>query len=305
MFRPLKSEDFKQINALLAAGLTEDTTWTATTMIGWLKELSPSVVVTERYILLQYSLGDITVFPSPLVGKKEDYSAAVDALEAMGVNRIQQVTPWQAQLLKERGYEIQKSEGEEEYIYDTEALVSLKGKKYHAKRNFINSADYPYLLRPYRTDDYDGIVELMYRWKSHAEGAEDIRDYDYEWKTIRATLQKSDFEMELTALTRVLSDLEGFNCIAAILESEGKIIGFAVGERMASGGGVMYFEKADTAYKGVYAVLDHLFLKEYFSDVRFINKQEDLGIEGLRKSKLSYHPVRFAERYLATKPKGR
>ena len=249
-------------------------------MIGWLKELSPSVVVTERYILLQYSLGDITVFPSPLVGKKEDYSAAVDALEAMG-------------------------EGEEEYIYDTEALVSLKGKKYHAKRNFINSADYPYLLRPYRTDDYDGIVELMYRWKSNAERTEDIRDYDYEWKTIRATLQKSDFEMELTALMRVLSDLEGFNCIAAILESEGKTIGFAVGERMASGGGVMYFEKADTAYKGVYAVLDHLFLKEYFSDVRFINKQEDLGIEGLRKSKLSYHPVRFAERYLATKPKGR
>ena len=88
-----------------------------------------------------------------------------------------------------------------------------------------------------------------------------------------------------------------------MLITDGKIIGFAAGEILPNGIGTIYFEKGDIDYKGIYPLLDNAFCKKHFDGgvVKYINKQEDMGVEGLRKSKLSYNPVKFAERYNAKK----
>ena len=78
-------------------------------------------------------------------------------------------------------------------------------------------------------------------------------------------------------------------------------MGFALGEILPTNVGAIYFEKGDIAFKGIYPLIDNLFCKKHFNEVRFINKQEDMGLEGLRKSKLSYNPVKLHNRFVAKK----
>ena len=81
-----------------------------------------------------------------------------------------------------------------------------------------------------------------------------------------------------------------------MLEVDGRIVGFEFGERLASNNGIVHIEKGDINYDGVYPMLCHAFAAKHFKDVSFINRQEDMGLDGLRKSKLSYHPCGFVEK---------
>ena len=114
-------------------------------------------------------------------------------------------------------------------------------------------------------------------------------------------LEKVEVDEEILVLDGVVKDLKGYNCYADVLVVNDEIVGFAAGETMPNGIGALYFEKADIDYRGIYPLLDNLFCKAHFGEVKYINKQEDMGIEGLRKSKLSYNPVAMAERYTAVK----
>ena len=87
-----------------------------------------------------------------------------------------------------------------------------------------------------------------------------------------------------------------FDYFADVLEVDGRIVGFEFGERLASNNGIVHIEKGDINYDGVYPMLCHAFAAKHFKDVSFINRQEDMGLDGLRKSKLSYHPCGFVEK---------
>ena len=80
------------------------------------------------------------------------------------------------------------------------------------------------------------------------------------------------------------------------MEVDGKIVGFETGELTASNVGIVHLEKGDTDYDGIYPSLCQMFAAKHFAGVRFINRQEDMGLEGLRKSKESYHPCGFVEK---------
>ena len=85
-----------------------------------------------------------------------------------------------------------------------------------------------------------------------------------------------------------------------ILLVKDEIIGVTVGEKINSDTALIHLEKGNTEYAGVYPFINQLIVQTYFSDTLYINREEDMGIEGLRKAKLSYNPAFLIEKFTAS-----
>lgn len=233
------------------------------------------------------------VYMPPLT-ESANFAAATDALREFcldggGEFYITSCRPEEFSLLDPAKYAIdekQDSRNFAEYLYRPSDLIELPGKKYHAKRNFIkrfiNTYSENYVFRSYEERDRDGVCELFGNW-SQSKSFDGYFDNS----------QKQEKRLVGKALDYAAKYDDFF---ADVLEVGGRIVGFEFGERLASGNGIVHIEKGDIGYEGVYPMLCHAFAEKHFADVTFVNRQEDMGLEGLRKSKLSYHPCAFVEK---------
>ena len=167
-----------------------------------------------------------------------------------------------------------------DYVYSVEDLISLKGKKYHAKKNhfnsFVNSYDYAY--HKITLENIKACEECALRWI-----LERNHDPDREEYIAAKTMFEKYFELGLKG---------------AFLTVDGKIAALTVGENNF-GTVIIHVEKADPEIKGAYAAINKMFLENEFPDAKYVNREEDLGIEGLRKAKLSYNPLVLLEKITA------
>lgn len=171
-----------------------------------------------------------------------------------------------------------------EYIYNTADLIELKGKKYHGKKNHVNSflKTYSYEIKTINTDKVKkDCMELLHKW--HEE--------------VAVTVDK-EMLMEIDAIRDLFKELHFFDLDSIAIYIDGDLAGFAVGERVNDKMAVIHVERGEISYKGIYSFLNKQFLVESFSDTEFVNRQEDTGNEGLRKAKQSYHPVKMVKKYL-------
>lgn len=302
MHTPTKS-DLEQIYSILGKTNAEDTSYAKTTMVGWFKEGAPLVKVGDDYALFSGTVNSgKRLYWSPLALNNEALKKAISIAENSGATSFHNVTEEQKSTYENLGYTLTPSRDYYEYLYSPDDLIELKGKKFHSKRNFINGFNTPYEFRSYLPSDREKVDELLYKWSYlHIDhGVDYSQEEGWHLHDIKEVIKN---DPEIRALHSVLDDLEGYNCFADILATlDGKIIGFALGEILPTGVGCIYFEKGDIEYKGIYPLLDNAFCKKHFANgVRYVNKQEDMGLEGLRKSKLSYQPVKFVVRYIAEK----
>lgn len=294
------NRDLEKIYELIPKADVLDTGFSRVTIQGWFSLYDAVTEVTDEYALLAAGKGDKVFNISPLAVSDEAYVKAVAEYERMGFYSLSGADGRRAELLKTLGYEVTADENMFEYLYSPEDLIELKGPKYHAKRNFINRFGEEYVFRPYVESDYEALMELVCMW-SYRHIDNGVRFCEQEGWIKYKSLEKVEADDEIIVLDKVVRDLKGFNCFADVMEIDGKIAAFAAGEILPNNVGALYFEKANIDYRGIYPVLDNLFCKAHFASVRYVNKQEDMGLEGLRKSKQSYHPVTMAERYTAVK----
>ena len=170
-----------------------------------------------------------------------------------------------------------------DYIYSTEALLNLSGKKLHAKRNHLNrfKNKYPdYVYREITPDDFSRCLDFAAGTMKADDFTEEI-SYDAEYRSLKC-LFDNFCKLELKG---------------GLIEIDGEIAAFTIGEQYTPIGALIHAEKADVAYDGIYAAINNEFVKHAWSSTEFINREEDMGIEGLRKAKLSYRPCRFVEKY--------
>ncbi len=301
MHTPTK-EDLNTIYGFLGSSLVEDTSYSKTTILAWFKERNPKVLIQDDFVFFSATTPQGTMCWCPLTKTKDALAPSIKHLESLGYHTFFNANEWQKEVFEELGYTLEETRDYFEYLYSPEDLTELKGKKFHSKRTFINGFKYPYDFRSYLPSDREELNELLYKWSYlHIDKEVEFTVKDGWHK--KEIIEKIESDPEIKALNAVLNDLEGFNCFADVLTVEGKIVGFALGEILPNGIGAIYFEKGDIDYKGIYPVLDNAFCKKHFAngEVKYINKQEDMGLEGLRKSKLSYNPIKFAPRYTAKK----
>ena len=175
-----------------------------------------------------------------------------------------------------------------DYVYDGDSMRELKGRKNVKKRNHIN-----YFLKEYEgrfeyrlldENDFDACLKLVEEWTSNKEENGQVDE---------------EMEEELIGIKKL------FNSFPVIKDKlkiagifiDGKLEAFTMGEYLNPNMALIHIEKATPSIRGLYPYINQQFLVNEFSDVEFVNREEDLGIEGLRKAKLSYHPVKFVEKY--------
>ncbi|MCC3867592.1 DUF2156 domain-containing protein [Terrisporobacter mayombei] len=175
-----------------------------------------------------------------------------------------------------------------DYVYDGESMRELKGRKNVKKRNHINyfKKEYEgrYEYRLLDEKDFDACLELVQEWTSNKEENDAVDE---------------EMEEELIGIKKLFENysiLKDKLKIAGIF-IDGKLEAFTMGEYINPNMALIHIEKANPIIRGLYPFINQQFLVNEFSDAEFINREEDLGIEGLRKAKLSYHPVRFVEKY--------
>ncbi|APC39743.1 DUF2156 domain-containing protein [Clostridium estertheticum] len=181
-----------------------------------------------------------------------------------------------------RGICIKEDRDNFDYLYEAEKLTKLSGKKLHGKKNHYNS-----FIKNYNYEVKD--IEETQVIKDVVMAAE---------KWYEANNNDRMLNFELQGIKDILENIEIVNTKGIAVYVDEKIVAFSLGEKLNDDLAVIHIEKADTSYSGVYSFINKAFVDRSFSDVKIINREQDLGIEGLRKSKLSYHPFKLEKKYI-------
>ncbi len=175
-----------------------------------------------------------------------------------------------------------------DYIYDGESIRTLAGRKNQKKRNHIN-----YFLK-----EYEGRYEYKLLDKSNFDECLELLTY---WSSIKEENQDFDdgMEDELVGIRKLFDnyDMVKDKLKVAGVYVDSKLEAFTMGELLNSNMALVHIEKANPDIRGLYPFINQQFILNEFAEVDFVNREEDLGIPGLRKAKLSYHPIRFVEKY--------
>ncbi|MEE1315430.1 MAG: phosphatidylglycerol lysyltransferase domain-containing protein [Faecalimonas sp.] len=169
-----------------------------------------------------------------------------------------------------------------DYVYETEKLASLSGKKLHAKRNHINKfkATYPnWTYEAMSAENVEECFQMALKWRKE-NGCEDDEEKNAE---MCVTLNSLRLFEEL--------DLKG-----GILRIDGDIVAFTIGEEVSPDTFVVHIEKAFGDIQGAYPMINQQFVQHACIDYQYVNREDDTGAEGLRKAKLSYYPAFLVEK---------
>lgn len=169
-----------------------------------------------------------------------------------------------------------------DYIYSSRKLVDLPGNKLHKKRNLINQflALYPdYVCQPLQPSDLDACLELSEKWCR------------------QRTCQELDFDHETSALKRALRNFSELELQGLKISHGGELIAFSIFSQLSSNMADVHFEKFDPEIKGIGQVINWETAKSLTAKYKYINREQDLGLEGLRQAKKSYSPEYVVSAY--------
>lgn len=177
-------------------------------------------------------------------------------------------------------------DGNNDYIYLTEKMATLSGKKYHGKRNHITN---------FKKNNPDWVFETIDR----SNIAECI-SLHMSWLNEKNDEGNSDYEEEFEAVIKAFENYEALGLVGGLIRVNGDVVAYTMGEPQQSGRCfVSHFEKAPAEMQGAFAIINQEFTKNCLLDYEYVNREEDLGLEGLRKAKLSYHPEIILEKGMA------
>lgn len=215
---------------------------------------------------------------------KQDASAHGDPLVIMGVN--EEILPYYLQAFPNR-FTAEYSDNDSDYVYDRTALATLAGHKLQSKRNFLNR-----FRRTYPQYEY------------HALTREDIPaclSLDKTWINKGLDLGHTQEEKdERVAIHYVFDHWEELHALGGVIYVGGRLVAFTYGAPIDNSRFDVCVEKADNNYVGAYAAINNEFVNHLPENFVLINREEDLGIPGLRQAKQTYHPLIWLRKYILT-----
>ena len=176
-----------------------------------------------------------------------------------------------------RSFEFTPRRDRADYIYSTEKLATLSGKKYHSKRNFINRFNLTFGERA-------EIAPIT------PKDIPEVEKYSREWCEVNGCRHGEGLEEEACAISNALKNWESLGLTGALLRLDGKICAFNFASPLTADTADVHVEKADDTVEGAYAVINNALAKMLLPKYRFLNREEDLGLPGLRQAKESYRP---------------
>lgn len=216
------------------------------------------------------------------------YESSVSNNQGFNFKRTTEI---QAQLIRQvfPKASIMLDRNNSDYVYKAEDLVFLKGKKYDGKRNHINRFKKEYTFEYYSYDS-NNFVDDGFR--------QDCTNIMEEWCRRRNCECHRSLYCEKVANILLIDNFEKLNLKCGLIKVNGKAEAFTTGEMLNDDTAVVHIEKANSDIHGLFTLINQQFCQHEWMNAQYINREQDLGEEGLRKAKLSYNPVRLIDKYM-------
>jgi hypothetical protein len=170
-----------------------------------------------------------------------------------------------------------------DYVYRIRDLIRLSGKKYHTLKNHINRFNKTYSW------EYLPLTPALIG---------ECLDLQEEWCRLKQCLESPSLQSEEQAIIEALKHIDVLHYKGAVIRILGKVEAFTLGELLNPQTVVIHIEKANPELTGLYPLIQQQFLEHQWNTIPFVNREQDLGLEGLRKAKLSYQPEFMVNKYL-------
>lgn len=294
VFRPITLDAKPLIDAYTKPWTLECSDLSFTNLFIWGADGKMEYAEKENVLYIKLDFEGVPVFlwaPIPKYGAEVDYRKAIyDGIAYMKNAGVEPTfrsvwTPFRDKMLEvcPELYSM-PTDIAWDYVYTRESLATLKGKKLHGKRNHINKflSKYPdYEYRKLDSSMIQDCIALYDRWigEKDAEAAKSLQD-------------------EKQSVCLALNHMKELGLTGGTIYIDGKLRAFTVGERLHPHMQLIHIEKGDTAYDGIFPMINQQYVLHECMDVELVNREEDMGIEGMRKAKRSYNPVKMIEKYL-------
>lgn len=254
----------------------------------WSSQYGTSIAYDDDFMYLMYTEDGKIFFSAPM--GDGDYARAVDSMAEIAhmhncplvITSIPVPVREKLEAACPDRFEYKDGRDWGDYIYLAEKLMYLKGRNLHGKRNHINKF----------MSEYEG------RWTYEELTQDNIHeffDYQLEW----CADNPDEFLGETCAVSLALKNMEALDIKGGIMRLDGRLIAVTLGSESFDDTFVVHIEKADSSVPGAYQMINQQFALHNFEKYTYINREEDMGIEGLRKAKLSYFPEMIVENYTA------
>lgn len=292
-FKPITIKDKEIYEKYLKESLPRGCNFSFANVFFWgeqkIAEFGGTILTFSRF-------GKHLVYPYPI--GNGDKQAAIKALMADAAERS--IPLRLSGLLKEECekleamfpavFDFKENRDGEDYVYDINDLAELRGKKYHGKRNHLNRfyAAHPnFTQEPITENNIAAVREMAAKWFEHREVPEG-----------------ESFTLEKEALEKAFCYYKELELETLVLKENDEILAFTMASRPNNEWLDVHFEKAIIDLEGGYTAINCEFAKyirSKYPEIKYLNREEDMGLEGLRKAKLSYHPHHMIEKISAVK----
>lgn len=288
-FKPLSIEDKELFDRYLKPYIFSTCEYSFTNLFIWRKGCDIQYsFIDDALIIKKMDFDGSYHFMQPIGYKHENLKAIVDTLqnykeaanmdylfkdaEENFINELNSIYPDK--------FIISEDRNNFDYIYSSDRLISLSGRKLHGKKNHYNNfiKNNNFTAAPISKDNTCECIKAAKEWCNK----NDCKGY---------------LLFELRAIEELLKNIDRLDFIGMAVYVDKKLSAFTIGEQMNRDMAVIHIEKADSDINGLYTFVNKTFVEDYFNDVPFINREQDLGIEGLRHAKESYQPLRLEKKY--------
>lgn len=285
-FKPFRIEDKARIDSYFVVHHYEQIDCTFNTLFLWQDAYQTSWAEQDGILFVRAGTGKDTFFMPPFAKEEENFVHGLalihEEYDRLGLPfRLKSASSWvteQIERLVPGKYDFIEDRDNEEYIYRTDDMIRLPGKKLRMKKNHLNG-----FLRQYADYQYEAITK---------ENLEDAKAGIHDW-----FLRHGDIEEEEQAIKRCFDHWDALGVKGAVIRIYGKVEAFTNGDSINEKMAHIIFEKANPEIRGLYQAINRDFLIHEFADTEFVNREEDLGLPGLREAKMGYHPDHLTEKY--------
>jgi len=285
-FRNLAADDKSLLDLLLDEVQPQISELTFTNLFVWNRSEPVQLSRLDETVLLQRKrLRDSKTFLLPPLGKQH-VTSVVETLRKQNLGDYQVpplygLTFQESQLLSREGVRVESDRDDWDYVHLTSDLAELPGDKYHPKRNLISRCLSKYKCRyvSIGPSEINACLQLQ-----------------TEWCSLRNCSMVPGLEAENTAIKTAFENYDYLGVTGGVVYVDEKLEAFTLGEKLSRDTAVIHFEKANPEVEGLYQVINQWFCKEALGKFKFVNREQDLGVQGLRKAKGSYYPHHMVEK---------
>lgn len=292
-FRPIRLSDKTWLDPLIRKGGLKTSDMNFTNLYTWSNGFRAETVESKDRLFLRFGFWEDRPCYAFPVGSGS-LTDAIDTLKAdadeLGVPFMLRVSDDALNELEEHysgHYDLENSDKWNDYVYSAERLAALNGKKLHAKRNHINrfESEHNWQFEPVDENNLKDCVKMC-----------------NEWFALVGEERQMDFSGEKEAITRLFNDYTVLKPDGGLIRADGQVVAFTFGEPLSDDTYLVHFEKAYPHIQGGYTIMNREFVRyitDKYTNMKWINREEDMGLENLRKAKQSYFPDMMVTKYIA------